>query len=93
MSEARKSQEIRELCFVCNENFLFTEFSTVSFGKYGTFDADELIGQPYGLSYDILDKKLKALPPKSMQEVGMLLKPSMLIHVKGYLRRGDGSDK
>lgn len=29
-----------------------------------------LLGQPYGLTYEIIDKKLKVLPPKSMEELG-----------------------
>ncbi|EJD03817.1 Gcd10p-domain-containing protein [Fomitiporia mediterranea MF3/22] len=43
--------------------------STTSFGKYGSFNSSALMGQPYGLSYEIIDKKLKILPPKSMNEL------------------------
>ncbi|KAH9947122.1 Gcd10p-domain-containing protein [Amylocystis lapponica] len=43
--------------------------STVSLGKFGSFYANELIGQPYGLTYDITDKTLKVIPPRTMQEV------------------------
>ncbi|KAF9567796.1 Gcd10p-domain-containing protein [Agrocybe pediades] len=43
--------------------------TTVSIGKFGAFHANELIGQPYGLTYEIVDKKLKYLPPKTLEEV------------------------
>lgn len=44
--------------------------SIVSLGRVGSFFANELIGHPYGLSYEIHDKKLKRLPPRTMQEIG-----------------------
>ena len=50
----------------------YFQFSNISFGKYGSFNSDALVGQPYGLTYDIIDKKLKVLPPKSMDELGAL---------------------
>ena len=41
-------------------------------GKYGTFFANDLVGEPVGLTYDIVDnKKLKVAPPRTLQEVGM----------------------
>ncbi|KAL6303984.1 Gcd10p-domain-containing protein [Sparassis latifolia] len=43
--------------------------STVTLGKFGSFHSNELIGQPFGLTYDIVDKKLKVIPPRTMQEV------------------------
>ncbi|KLO15041.1 Gcd10p-domain-containing protein [Schizopora paradoxa] len=43
--------------------------ATISFGKYGSFNSSELVGQPYGLTYEVVDKKLKALPPKAMDEL------------------------
>ncbi|KAL5535659.1 MYO1_1 [Sanghuangporus sanghuang] len=43
--------------------------TTISFGKYGSFNSSALIGQPYGLTYEIVEKKLKILPPKSMNEL------------------------
>lgn len=42
---------------------------TLSLGKTGSFHASELIGQPYGLAYDIVDQKLHRLPPKTIQEL------------------------
>ncbi|KAJ3549898.1 hypothetical protein NM688_g5131 [Phlebia brevispora] len=44
-------------------------FRNINLGKFGTFSSNELVGQPYGLSYDIVDKKLKLAPPKTIQEV------------------------
>jgi tRNA (adenine-N(1)-)-methyltransferase non-catalytic subunit len=62
---------------------IYAEFSdsdgslrTVSLGKFGSFGSDELIGQPYGLSYEVLDKTLKILPPETMQEIGRYIPPS-----------------
>ncbi|KAI5120856.1 hypothetical protein M0805_007043 [Coniferiporia weirii] len=43
--------------------------SLISLGRYGSFTSDALLGQPYGLSYEIVDKKLEVLPPKSMDDV------------------------
>ncbi|KAH8102396.1 Gcd10p-domain-containing protein [Cristinia sonorae] len=43
--------------------------STINLGKFGSFFSNELIDQPYGLAYDITDKKLTVLPPKGLQEV------------------------
>ncbi|PPR01928.1 hypothetical protein CVT24_001267 [Panaeolus cyanescens] len=47
-----------------------TKNSTVSLGKYGSFHSDELVGQPYGLTYEIDGKKkLTQLPPRTLDEV------------------------
>ena len=43
---------------------------TVSLGKAGTFHANELIGDPYGLAYEIVGQKIRKLPPKTIQELG-----------------------
>ncbi|CAK5264273.1 unnamed protein product [Mycena citricolor] len=43
--------------------------ATVSLGKVGAFPANELIGQPFGRTYDIIDKKLKVLPPRVMADI------------------------
>ncbi|XP_006454143.1 hypothetical protein AGABI2DRAFT_147510 [Agaricus bisporus var. bisporus H97] len=43
--------------------------STVNINKFGSFYANELIGQFYGTTYEIQGKKLKALPPRTLQEV------------------------
>ncbi|KAI0828876.1 Gcd10p-domain-containing protein [Trametes gibbosa] len=43
--------------------------ATVSLGKFGSFHANELLGQPFGLTYEIVDKRLNALPSRPMQDV------------------------
>ncbi|KIK70641.1 hypothetical protein GYMLUDRAFT_65858 [Collybiopsis luxurians FD-317 M1] len=43
--------------------------STVGVGRVGSFHANELIGQPYGFSYEMVDKKLKLLPVRTLEEV------------------------
>lgn len=48
-----------------------TSLRTIPVGRFGSFHANELVGQPYGLTYEIAEKKLKAIPPRSIQEVGM----------------------
>ncbi|KDR85722.1 hypothetical protein GALMADRAFT_1325199 [Galerina marginata CBS 339.88] len=45
------------------------ENANVVIAKFGAFHANELIGQPYGLTYEIVDKKLKYLPPRTLDEV------------------------
>lgn len=44
---------------------------TINLGKFGSFRSSELIGQPYGLTYNISEKKLNVVPPRTFQEVGM----------------------
>lgn len=44
--------------------------TTITLGRVGSFHANDLIDQPYGLAYEIVDKKLKILPPRSLDEVG-----------------------
>ncbi|KAG5638385.1 hypothetical protein H0H81_000281 [Sphagnurus paluster] len=43
--------------------------STVTIGRLGSFYANDLITQPYGLTYEIVDKKLRVVPPRTLQEV------------------------
>ncbi|KAK1234828.1 tRNA (adenine(58)-N(1))-methyltransferase non-catalytic subunit trm6 [Marasmius sp. AFHP31] len=43
--------------------------STLQVGRVGSFHANELIGQPYGITYDIVEKKLKVIPPRTLEEV------------------------
>lgn len=45
-------------------------FRTATINKFGSFHANELIDQSYGITYEIQGKKLKALPPRTLQEVG-----------------------
>ncbi|KZP25277.1 Gcd10p-domain-containing protein, partial [Athelia psychrophila] len=43
--------------------------ATVVLGRLGSFLADDLIGQPFGLAYEIVDKRLKVMPPRTLEEV------------------------
>jgi Gcd10p family len=43
---------------------------TITLGRVGSFSANDLIGQPYGLAYEIVDKRLKVMPPRTLQEIG-----------------------
>lgn len=54
-----------------NQALTLTSLRTIPLGRFGSFHANELIGQPYGLTYELVEKKLKAIPPRSIQEVGM----------------------
>lgn len=42
--------------------------STVVIGKFGSFFANELIDEQYGLTFEILGKHLKVVPPRTLQE-------------------------
>ncbi|KAF5368394.1 hypothetical protein D9758_002197 [Tetrapyrgos nigripes] len=54
--------------------------STVSVGRLGAFHCNELIGQPYGFSYDMEQKKLKVLPPRTLDDVEDTDATNELIH-------------
>ncbi|KIJ53784.1 hypothetical protein M422DRAFT_775764 [Sphaerobolus stellatus SS14] len=41
----------------------------INFGKFGKFNANALIGQPYGLTYEIVGKALNIIPPKPIEEL------------------------
>ncbi|KAJ7610777.1 Gcd10p family-domain-containing protein [Roridomyces roridus] len=43
--------------------------STVSLGRVGGFHANDLINEPFGRTYDIVDKKLVLVPPRTLAEV------------------------
>ncbi|KAJ3772417.1 Gcd10p family-domain-containing protein [Lentinula raphanica] len=43
--------------------------STVAVGRLGSFYANELIGQPYGFSYEMVNKHLNILPVRTLEEV------------------------
>lgn len=66
--------------------------STIHLGKFGSFFSNDLISQPYGLTYDIVNKTLKVVPPRAIQEVGR--RP---LHFSGHSiddgRRGYGGDE
>ncbi|KAF8640591.1 hypothetical protein AX17_000253 [Amanita inopinata Kibby_2008] len=46
-----------------------TSDSTIPLGRFGSFYANELVDKPYGLTYEIVDKKLKSVSPSTVQEV------------------------
>jgi len=54
-----------------NQAQKLTSLRTIPLGRFGSFHANELIGQPYGLTYELVERKLKVIPPHSIQEVGM----------------------
>jgi len=43
--------------------------ANANFGKYGTFPVKELVGKPYGYTFEIVDKKLHALPPQTIEDL------------------------
>ncbi|KIP11118.1 hypothetical protein PHLGIDRAFT_64283 [Phlebiopsis gigantea 11061_1 CR5-6] len=43
--------------------------ANVNLGKFGSFNSKDLIGQPYGLTYSIVEKSLRIVPPRPLQEV------------------------
>jgi hypothetical protein len=42
----------------------------VNLGKFGSFLADELVSQPYGLTYEVVNKTISVIPPPAVQELG-----------------------
>ncbi|KAG0700659.1 Gcd10p-domain-containing protein [Suillus ampliporus] len=51
------------------KGFKVEKDGTVSIGRVGSFRANELIGHPYGLTYEIHGKELTIQPPRTLQEV------------------------
>jgi tRNA (adenine-N(1)-)-methyltransferase non-catalytic subunit len=43
---------------------------TVSLGKVGSFPADALVNQPYGLTYEVVNKTISVIPPPAVEELG-----------------------
>ncbi|KAH9004313.1 Gcd10p-domain-containing protein [Lactarius hatsudake] len=43
--------------------------STVNLGKFGSFLADALVDQPYGLTYEINNKTVNVIPPLAIEEL------------------------
>ena len=47
---------------------------TVNLGKFGSFRQHSLIGEPFGLTYEIqADKSLIMVPPRRLEELGTLI--------------------
>ncbi len=42
----------------------------VNLGKFGSFPADALVNQPYGLSYEVVNKTISVIPPPAVEELG-----------------------
>ena len=42
----------------------------VNLGKFGSFLADGLVNQPYGLTYEVVDKTISVIPPPAVEEIG-----------------------
>ncbi|KAJ7103235.1 Gcd10p family-domain-containing protein [Mycena belliarum] len=49
--------------------FKIDKDSTTSLGRLGLFYANDLINEPFGRTYDIVDKNLKIVPPLTLAEV------------------------
>lgn len=43
---------------------------TVNLGKFGSFPADALVNQPYGLTYEVVNKTIGVIPPPAVEELG-----------------------
>ena len=53
---------VYEMCLILSR--------TVSLGKFGSFLADALVDQPYGLTYEINNKTVSVIPPRPIEELG-----------------------
>ncbi|KAG4304251.1 hypothetical protein PORY_002432 [Pneumocystis oryctolagi] len=43
--------------------------TTISLGKFGTFSTNDIIGHPYGYTYEIYDQKLKIMKSNEIHEI------------------------
>ncbi|EGO01679.1 hypothetical protein SERLA73DRAFT_177104 [Serpula lacrymans var. lacrymans S7.3] len=43
--------------------------SNITLGRIGSFPGVHLLGQTYGLTYEIVEKELKVIPPRTLQDV------------------------
>lgn len=70
--DVRSIKPERDSCVLfSNSHILNQTFDrTVVIGKFGSFFANDLINEPYGLTFEILGKHLKVVPPRTLQEVG-----------------------
>jgi tRNA (adenine-N(1)-)-methyltransferase non-catalytic subunit len=41
----------------------------VNLGKFGSFLADALVDQPYGLTYESINKTINVIPPLAIEEL------------------------
>lgn len=82
------------------KGFKVEKDATVSIGRVGSFRANELIGHPYGLTYEIHGKELTVQPPCTLQEVeetgatnelindGEFVQPLTLGEIEGFKKSG-----
>lgn len=67
---------------------LTVKYRLLSLGRVGTFQANDLIDQPYGMGFEIVDKRLQVLPPRTLQEVGRRSLISAPGRIKIFFIRG-----
>ncbi|KAG1754945.1 Gcd10p-domain-containing protein [Suillus paluster] len=82
------------------KGFKVEKDGSVSIGRVGSFRANELIGHPYGLTYEIHGKELTVQPPRTLQEVeetdatnelindGEFVQPLTLDEIEGLKKSG-----
>ncbi|KAG1904757.1 Gcd10p-domain-containing protein [Suillus fuscotomentosus] len=82
------------------KGFKVEKDATISIGRVGSFRANELIGHPYGLTYEIRGKELTVQPPHTLQEVeetdatnelindGEFVQPLTLGEIEGLKKSG-----
>lgn len=82
------------------KGFKVEKDATISIGRVGSFRANELIGHPYGLTYEIRGKELAVQPPRTLQEVeetdatnelindGEFVQPLTLGEIEGLKKSG-----
>jgi tRNA (adenine-N(1)-)-methyltransferase non-catalytic subunit len=51
------------------KSFKLEADSTVNLGKFGSFPADALVSQPYGLTYEVANKTISVVPPPAVEEL------------------------
>ncbi|KAG2155517.1 Gcd10p-domain-containing protein [Suillus clintonianus] len=82
------------------KGFKVEKDAAISIGRVGSFRANELIGHPYGLTYEIHGKELTVQPPCTLQEVeetgatnelindGEFVQPLTLGEIEGFKKSG-----
>lgn len=51
---------------------ILTPSSAINLGKFGSFLANALVDQPYGLTYEIVNKTISVIPPPAVEELGKM---------------------
>jgi len=74
-SENFKVLDLKPNSYVPSLSFHVLTIRSISLGKFGSFLTNELIGKPFGPSWEILpDKKLKLLEREAQYDEGSYLK-------------------